>query len=43
MKKKIFVAILLIVIALFVAWYGYQERLKELSLWWAKGPIIVNK
>jgi len=42
MKKKIFVATLLIIIMAFIGWYGYQEHIKSVNFLCAKGPVIEN-
>jgi hypothetical protein len=33
MKKKICVTILLLIIVVFVAWYGYRENVKKWDFW----------
>jgi len=43
MKKKILVTLLLLIIALFVVWYGYKEQVKNWAFWSKKEVVTITQ
>ena len=42
MKKKLFVTFILIIVVLFILWYGYKEHIKDIkNIWFQKKMIKV--